>query len=240
MGVAYNNFARGGNKPHVTVSDQMGRVRATGEFGSGLRSVIQLAQERPSWKSLLPADYALQHPVPRSHSARMREYSFTNDKRLPGDGTNFPVFCTDSGATPVIWKRAIPRSAAILDSFKSLPEQTFGPSFDGPRRGHGAAETFGGIEGLARRCSPMALRRCHAIAAAMLSPLSGQLGGHRTRVHLPRTRHLLDSIRSVAESVASRGCVVHPQPCFFSTPCLMRRCRRSVLLPRSLRAAQAN
>ena len=135
-GVAYNNFARGGNKPHVTVSDQMAVFV---QFESAVRFEVghKKAQETiPAvarrFQGLL-SNILFLDPVP----ARMREYSFTNDKRLLGDGTNLSSVLhrlwgadADAGTEPFATQRA-----AILAFIQRRPEQDIaGLGFlDGPR-----------------------------------------------------------------------------------------------------------
>ena len=211
--VAYNNFSRGRNKPHVTVSDQMA-VFAQLESSVRFETTHKKAQETipevaKRFQSLL-SNILFLDPVP----ARMREYSFTNDKRLLGDGTNlssvlFRLWGGDVDATvePIATHRS-----AILEFIQSLPEQDIaGLGFlDGPRgevmvQLH---ETFGGMPASydASLLSDGTLRVL-AIAAAMLSAQEGSLVVIEeidNGVHPSRARHLLDSIRSIAEKRSLR------------------------------------
>ncbi|HNG82802.1 MAG TPA: AAA family ATPase, partial [Burkholderiaceae bacterium] len=86
-GVAYNNFARGGNKPHITVSDQMAAFTQLDSPASFQPSHKKAQEEIPKvaklYQSLL-ANILFLDPVP----ARMRDYSFANERRLQGDGAN--------------------------------------------------------------------------------------------------------------------------------------------------------
>lgn len=207
-GVAYNNFARGGTKPHVKVSDQMA-VFAQFESAARFEAGHKKAQETiPSiarrYQSLL-SNILFLDPVP----ARMREYSFTSDKRLLGDGTNL------SSVLHRLWVPTMrgPSSAVavqrrdILAFIQSLPEQDItGLSFlDGPRNEVMVQlqETFGGRT---RDCDASLLSdgtlRVLAVAAAMLSAPEGSLVVIEeidNGVHPSRARHLLDSIRRIAE-----------------------------------------
>ena len=207
-GVAYNNFARGRNKPHITVSDQMAvfaQLESAVSFNAGhkkAQEVIPAVAKR--YQSLL-SNILFLDPVP----ARMREYSFTNDKRLLGDGTNlssvlFRLWGADADATaePYVTQRT-----AILAFIQSLPEQDIaGLSFlDGPRGEVMVQlqETFGGTP-TAYDASLLSdgTWRVLAIAAAMLSAQEGSLVVIEeidNGVHPSRARHLLDSIRSIAE-----------------------------------------
>ena len=207
-GVAYNNFARGPNKPHVTVSDQMAvfaQLESSVRFEASHRKAQETIPEVSKRFQALLSNILFLDPVP----ARMREYSFTNDKRLLGDGTNlssvlFRLWGGDADATvePFVTQRA-----AILAFIQSLPEQDIaGLSFlDGPRGEVMVQlqETFGGSPTSydASLLSDGTLRVL-AIAAAMLSAQEGSLVVIEeidNGVHPSRARHLLDSIRSIAE-----------------------------------------
>ena len=207
-GVAYNNFARGGSKPHVIVSDQMAvfaqlesAVRFEASHKKAQESIPKVAKR---FQSLL-SNILFLDPAP----ARMRGYSFTDEKRLLGDGTNlssvlYRLWGTDvqSHVAPYLSQRT-----AILALIQSLPEQDIaGLSFLVGPRGEvmlQLLETFGG--------SPVAYDasllsdgtlRVLAIAAAMLSAPEGSLVVIEeidNGVHPSRARHLLDSIRSIAE-----------------------------------------
>ena len=207
-GVAYNNFATGPNKPQITVSDQMAvfaQLESAVSFKAGHRKAQELIPAVAKRYQTLLSQILFLDPVP----ARMREYSFTNDKRLLGDGTNLSSVLHrlwgaegQAQAEPFVTQRA-----AILAFIQSLPEQDIaGLSFlDGPRGEVMVQlqETFGGIPTSydASLLSDGTLRVL-AIAAAMLSAQEGSLvvieeidnGVHPSRAH-----HLLDSIRSIAE-----------------------------------------
>lgn len=207
-GVAYNNFARGGNKPHVTVSDQMAvfvQFESAVRFEAGHKKAQEAIPEVARRYQSLLSNILFLDPVP----ARMREYSFTNDKRLLGDGTNLSsvlhrLWGTDveAGSEPHATQRA-----EILAFIQSLPEQDIaGLSFlDGPRGEVMVQlqETFGG-KPTAYDASLLSdgTLRVLAIAAAMLSAPEGSLVVIEeidNGVHPSRARHLLDSIRSIAE-----------------------------------------
>lgn len=212
-GVAYNNFARGGNKPHVTVSDQMAvfvQFESAVRFEAGHRKAQETIPAVAKRLQTTLSNILFLDPVP----ARMREYSFTNDKRLLGDGTNLSsvlhrLWGSDLGVIDhgVIAEPYATQRQAILDFIQSLPEQDIsGLSFlDGPRGEVMVQlqETFGGTPRAydASLLSDGTLRVL-AIAAAMLSAPEGSLVVIEeidNGVHPSRARHLLDSIRSVAE-----------------------------------------
>jgi len=207
-GVAYNNFARGGNKPRVTVSDQMAvfaQLESSGRFEASHRKAQETIPEVSKRFQALLSNILFLDPVP----ARMREYSFTNDKRLLGDGTNLSsvLFRLWGGEAEAMVEPFVTQRAAILAFIQSLPEQDIaGLSFlDGPRGEVMVQlqETFGGTPTSydASLLSDGTLRVL-AIAAAMLSAQEGSLVVIEeidNGVHPSRARHLLDSIRSIAE-----------------------------------------
>ena len=207
-GVAYNNFARGGNKPHVTVSDQMAvfaQLESAVRFESSHRKAQETIPDVAKRFQSLLSNILFLDPVP----ARMREYSFTNDKRLLGDGTNLSsvLYRLWGGGGEAHSEPFVTQRAAILAFIQSLPEQDIaGLSFlDGPRGEVMVQllETFGGTPTPydASLLSDGTLRVL-AIAAAMLSAQEGSLVVIEeidNGVHPSRARHLLDSIRSIAE-----------------------------------------
>lgn len=206
--VAYNNFARGGNKPHVTVSDQMAvfvQLESAVRFEAGHKKAQAVIPSVAKRLQSTLSNILFLDPIP----ARMRDYSFTNDKHLKGDGTNLSsvlhrLWGKDDEATiePYLTQRQ-----AILSFIQSLPEQDIsGLSFlEGPRGEVmlQVRETFGGTpkDYDASLLSDGTLRVL-AIAAAMLSaPEDGLVVIEEidNGVHPSRARHLLDSIRVIAE-----------------------------------------
>ena len=207
-GVAYNNFARGGKKPHATVSDQMAvfvQFESAVRFEAGHKTAQDTIPTVAKRYQNLLSNILFLDPAP----ARMREYSYTNDKRLLGDGTNLSSVLhrlwgadADAGTEPYATQRT-----AILAFIQSLPEQDIaGLGFlDGPRGEVMVQllETFGG-KPTAYDASLLSdgTLRVLAIAAAMLSAPEGSLVVIEeidNGVHPSRARHLLDSIRSIAE-----------------------------------------
>ncbi|ASM78366.1 hypothetical protein VITFI_CDS2589 [Vitreoscilla filiformis] len=207
-GVAYNNFAKGGTKPHVTVSDQMAvftQLDSPARFEAGHRKAQEVIPVVARRYQRLLSDIVFLDPVP----ARMREYSFTNDRRLRGDGSHLSsvlhhLWGTDSQAhdEPVRSQRE-----EMLAFIQSLPEQEItGLAFLTGPRGEVMVqlqETFGG---LCRWVDASLLSdgtlRVLAIAAAMLSAPQGSLvvieeidnGVHPSRAH-----HLLERLRTLAQ-----------------------------------------
>lgn len=208
VSVAYNNFARGRNKPHVRCSDQLAiftQLTTPAPFDaahSTSKEVIpQVAALYERWLSAM----LFLDPVP----AMMRGYSFPSDKTLRGNGSNlsgvlFNLWGADVDADDPAFQR---NREDILLFIQSLPEQDIaGIDFIREPRGGVAvslAETFGGVP---RRYDASLLSdgtlRVLAIAAAMLSAQEGSLvvieeidnGVHPSRAH-----RLLEQIRTIAE-----------------------------------------
>lgn len=209
-GVAYNNFQRGRNKPHTTVSDQMAvfvQLEGSARFDEKHeRSQSVIPEVAKRYQSLLQ-DILFLDPAP----SRMRQYAFQTDTRLKGDGTNL---------SSVLYKLWGPHDAAtvtpeqqahreeILRFIRSLPEQDIlGLTFITTPRNEvlvAATESFGGQkqEFDASLLSDGTLRVL-AIASAMLSAPKGSLVVIEeidNGVHPSRARDLLERIRAVAQS----------------------------------------
>lgn len=211
--VAYNNFARGGTKPHITCSDQLAvftQLESAARFEAGHKKAQEVIPEVTGFYQHLLSNILFLDPAP----VKMREYSFTSDKRLLGDGTNLSSVLyrlwgkdMDAGKEPVASHRQ-----AILNFIQSLPEQNIieldfltGPRAEVMVR---LTETFGGEHRWydASLLSDGTLRVL-AIAAAMLSAVEGSLvvieeidnGVHPSRAH-----HLLSNIRAIAEQRSLR------------------------------------
>lgn len=85
--VAYNNYAKGGNKPHIPVSDQMAVFAQLDSPASFHANHKKAQQQIPTvckhYQEVL-SNVLFLDPVP----AKMRDFSFLADKRLGGDGAN--------------------------------------------------------------------------------------------------------------------------------------------------------
>lgn len=208
VGVAYNNFARGGKKPHVTCSDQaaiLTQLTSPATFEAShtesRRRIPPATRRLEQWLSAM----LFLDPVP----ARMREYAFPSDATLQGDGSNLSAVLFN------LWGRdeqtdTEPYSsqrAAILSFIQSLPEQDIaGIAFLEEPRGAKMVrltETFGGQtrDYDASLLSDGTLRVL-SIAAAMLSAPEDSLVVIEeidNGVHPSRARHLLQNIREIAE-----------------------------------------
>jgi predicted ATPase len=196
--VAYNNFARGGVKPKIACIDQQAvftqlttPARFWSEHKKSQERIPQAAGELQSaLESILFLD-----PSPR----RMRDYSFTVERTLQGDGSNVSAVLYE-----LCEKQQ--RKAEVLAFVQALPEQdildlTF---LKGPREEVMAqlTENFGGN---ARTYEAALLSdgtlRVLAVAAALLSVREGSLvvieeidnGVHPTRAKL-----LLENIQRIA------------------------------------------
>lgn len=212
-GVAYNNFARGGVKPHVTCSDQTAiftQLDSPTVFRPDHKQSRRVIPETVGKLQTWLANILFLDPAP----SQMRDYSFPSDGRLLGDGRNLSGVLFGlwgGGADPGDSAEAAHR-AAILAFIQSLPEQdirtlTF---LEEPRGGKlvELVETFGGTDRAydASLLSDGTLRVL-AIAAAMLSAPEGSLvvieeidnGVHPSRAH-----HLLAQIQTVAEQRSLR------------------------------------
>lgn len=208
VGVAYNNFARGGKKPHVTCSDQaaiLTQLTSPATFVSdhvaSRKQIPPVTRQLERWLSAM----LFLDPVP----PQMREYAFPSDASLQGDGRNlsavlFNLWGPDeqAGVEPFLSQRR-----AILGFIQSLPEQDIaGLSFlQEPRGGVmlKLTETFGGHtrDYDASLLSDGTLRVL-SIAAAMLSAPEDSLviiEEIDNGVHPSRARHLLQNIRDIAE-----------------------------------------
>jgi len=199
VSVAYNKFAQG-RRPHITCSDQMAifvQLDSPATFNAKHQQSQQVIPATVRDYQRVLENVLFLDPVP----ARMREYSFTTEKRLQGDGTNL------SSVLYRLWNEAAANQQAILDFIQSLPEQAItGIDFLTGPRGEVMVklqESFGATE---RYCEAALLSdgtlRVLAIAAAMLSATEGSLVVIEeidNGVHPSRAEHLLTSIRAIAE-----------------------------------------
>lgn len=199
VGVAYNNFARGGRKPHVTCSDQMAilsQLDSAARFENGHeKAQREIPRVTRGYISAL-TDMLFLDPVP----AGMRDYSFPNERRLRNDGANV------SAALYAIRNPRTKEIPGLLPLIRSLPEQDISriDFLNGPRGEVmlTVTETFGGNERTfdASMLSDGTLRVL-AVAAAMLSAAEGGvvvIEEIDNGVHPSRAKHLLESINEIA------------------------------------------
>ena len=207
-GVAYNNFLKGGNKPHIKVTDQMAvfaQLDSPASFHANHRKAQQeIPKVCKAYQALL-SNVLFLDPVP----ARMRDFSFLADKRLGGDGANL------SSVLYQLWmaedtsdeKTGQPARNELISFIQSLPEQDItGLDFLKGPRGDVMVQLIETFSGTPRRFEAALLSdgtlRVLAIAAAMLSAPEGSLVVIEeidNGVHPSRARHLLERIQAVAE-----------------------------------------
>lgn len=196
--VSYNNFARGGRKPIVTCTDQIGvmaQLESSARFETGHKKAqIEIPKTVRLFQQLLSNIFFLD-PVP----ALMRGESFS-DKQLRGDGSNL------TGVLNELWKEEEKR-AVIIEFIKSLPEQDVKELvFSEDRRGRvwmELVESFGGQD---RKWAVELLSdgtlRVLAIAAALLSAPEDSIviiEEVDNGVHPSRAKHLLATMRKQAQ-----------------------------------------
>lgn len=213
--VAYNNYARGGKKPHITCTDQAAiftqldspATFAAAHKASSERIPAAVKQLQKSLAAMLFLD-----PAP----ALMRNYTFPSDHALQGDGNNLSAVLHNLWGADHNKEIEAQRGQqepfrqqrqAILGFIQSLPEQNIaGLSFlEEPRGGVMLTlhETFGDQHRAydASLLSDGTLRVL-SIAAAMLSAEEGSLVVIEeidNGVHPSRARHLLNNIREIAQ-----------------------------------------
>jgi predicted ATPase len=207
-GVAYNNFSKGGNKPHIKVTDQMAvfaQLDSPASFHANHRKAQHdIPRVCKAYQALL-SNVLFLDPVP----AKMRDFSFLADKRLGGDGANLSSVLhglwTAGAASDV--PAGHPLRHELVSFIQSLPEQDIvGLDFlEGPR-GDVMVQLIETFSGSPRKFEAALLSdgtlRVLAIAAAMLSAPEGSLVVIEeidNGVHPSRARHLLERIQSVAE-----------------------------------------
>lgn len=220
VGVAYNNFARGGKKPHVTCIDQMAifsQLTSPATFSSNHKSSrkrIPLAahQIENTLSNILVLD-----PNPQL----MRGYAFPSDDKLRGDGSNISAVLYSLCGRPrpeaeikdkLESNGEISAASSLLSLIRSLPEQNIeGIKFIHEPRGGvmvSLVESFGQKqkEFDASLLSDGTLRVL-SIATALLSTPEGTMVVIEeidNGVHPSRAKHLLESIRNIAEERSLR------------------------------------
>lgn len=219
-GVAYNNFAKGPNKPHLTCSDQAAiftQLTSPATFDAVHKTsrerIPPIVKRIEQWLSAM----LFLDPVP----PRMREYAFPSDSLLQGDGRNlsavlYNLWGADQDKIVEVQRGEQEpyksQRQVILSFIQSLPEQDIAclSFLEEPRGGVMVklTETFGGQtrDYDASLLSDGTLRVL-SIAAAMLSAPEGSLVVIEeidNGVHPSRARHLLANIRDLAERRALR------------------------------------
>jgi predicted ATPase len=211
--VAYNNFSKGPNKPHITCIDQNAiftQLVSPATFDvkhhKAREKIPLITKSYLTWLS----NVLFLDPVP----ARMRDYSFRSDIRLLGDGRNLSSVLYHLWGEDINANKEPQRSnrANILSLVQSLPEQEIESLgfLHGPREEVMVqlVETFGGQdrEWEAALLSDGTLRVL-AIAAAMLSAPEDSLVVIEeidNGVHPSRAQHLLQQIQTIAQQRSLR------------------------------------
>jgi predicted ATPase len=196
--VAYNNFARGGKKPHVNCTDQiaiMNQLASSAMFESGHQKAQKEIPETTAKFQKLLEDTLFLDPVP----SLMRGDSYP-DKRLRGDCANL------SGVLFTLCK-SVESKKIIVDFIKSLPEQNITDiNFFEDKRGQVSLELVESFGGITRACKVELLSdgtlRVLAIAAALLSTPEGStvvIEEVDNGIHPSRAKQLLTTIREQAD-----------------------------------------
>lgn len=199
MTVAYNNFARGKNKPRISCVDEQPvflQLLTPARFGATHEKSQRVIPEAARRIEAALSGILFLDPSPRA----MRGYSFLSQKRLDGDGGNLSAILHDLTETRG-------ERDAVLNFVSDLPEQHIrGLGYLQGPRGEVMVkleESFGSDH---RWCEAALLSdgtlRVLAIAAALLSVPEGSLvvieeidnGVHPWRAH-----QLLHRIQSVSQ-----------------------------------------
>jgi hypothetical protein len=216
VGVAYNNFARGGKKPHITCIDQMPIFSQLVTPASISANHKKSRKEVPSVSRVLEellSNILFLDPNPQL----MRNYSFPAGEKLRGDGANLSAVLYDLCGQPDDEMEVsdfsdmldgIVAAPELLSLIQSLPEQNIeGISFIREPRGGvmvSLTESFG--DQLKRYDASLlsdGTLRVLSVAAALLSAPVGTMVVIEeidNGVHPSRAQHLLTSIRRIAEA----------------------------------------
>ena len=210
--VAYNNFARGGRKPQVVCIDQMAvlvQLQSSARFGGGQRTaqrvIPEVTKQYQGWLS----NIVFLDPQPST----MRDYSFTTDRTLSGDGANL------SGVLFNLCREKATRRE-VLQFIQALPEQDIRriDFIETPRSEAMVklTETFGGrkTEYDATLLSDGTLRVL-AIAAAVLSAPEGSIVVIEeidNGVHPSRAGQILSRLSRIAEERGLRVLISSHNP----------------------------
>ncbi|NQT86995.1 ATP-binding protein [bacterium] len=197
--VAYNNFAKGGNKPQIICTDQqlvLTQLGTPARFGDRhVRSQKEIPRVTQAFSGALRRSWFFE-AIP----GNMRGYADKEDIALSEDGSNL-------SAVLYFLCRELERGSDILEFIRDLPEQDIrGVGFIETDRGDvmvKLTETFAGRE---KDWDAAALSdgtlRVLAIAAAVLGAPQGSLVVIEevdNGVHPSRARKLLENIQRVAK-----------------------------------------
>lgn len=220
IGVLYNNFAKGKNKPRITCNDQFAvfvQLETPSLIsGSHAKSKDVIPKIARKYQMLL-SNMLFLDPIP----ARMRGYSFMSEKKLSGDGSNlssiiFNIFLAGPDYSGFFVSKdslAVDKNDkyyginTIYKFIQSLPEQDIAKiEFIKTQRGEvmlKLIESFGGeIRDFDATLLSDGTLRVLAIAAAMLSAKEESLVVIEeidNGVHPSRAGHLLANIQEIAK-----------------------------------------
>lgn len=198
--VAYNNFSTGQNKPQIVCTDQQAiftQLTTPARFEARHRkSQAEIPAAAGALVTTLSKMLFLD-PMP----VRMRDYSFTVERQLQGDGANVSAVLHNLCQAPG-------GKEQVLKFIKSLPEQDFGDLafLKGPRGEVMVqlVETFGG-QSASREAATLSdgTLRVLAVAAALHSVEEGAMVVIEeidNGVHPPRAKELIENIQRVARA----------------------------------------
>ena len=210
--VAYNNFARGGRKPQVVCIDQMAvlvQLQSSARFEGGQRTAQRVIPEVTTQYQGWLSDIVFLDPQPST----MRDYSFTTERTLSGDGANLSGVLFN-----LCREKRVKRE--VLQFIQALPEQDIKriDFIETPRSEAMVklTETFGGrkTEYDATLLSDGTLRVL-AIAAAVLSAPEGSIVVIEeidNGVHPSRAEQILSQISRIAEERGLRVLISSHNP----------------------------
>ena len=196
--VAYNNFARGGQKPRIACTDQqliLTQLGTPARFGKAhVRSQELIPLVTTAFRDSLSQMMFLD-PAPR----RMRGYSHPAERMLREDGRNLSSVLFDLCSNG--------HKAAVLDFIRALPEQDITDiSFVQTPRNEVMVQLRESFPGAHQLCDAPVLSdgtlRVLAIAAALLSAKEGSLvliEEIDNGVHPSRAKLLLDNIFRISK-----------------------------------------
>ena len=210
--VAYDNFARGGRKPQVACIDQMAvliQLQSSARFERGQRTaqraIPEVTKQYQDWLSSM----VFLDPQPST----MRDYSFTTERTMSGNGANL------SGVLYNLCREKVTEDE-VLQFIKALPEQDIrNIDFIETPRSEAMVkltETFGGKKTAydATLLSDGTLRVL-AIAAAVLSAPEGSvvvIEEIDNGVHPSRAEQILSRLSRVAEERGLRVLISSHNP----------------------------
>ncbi len=198
VGVAYDNFKRGGRKPRVNCTDQqslLSQLQSPARFQATHRKALRTVPSIARQYEVLLRNIALLDPRPR----QMRGYSFLNETRLDEHGSNLSAVLCNICADGAL-------NDQVLEFIRDVPEQDIERiDFIETERGEvmlKLVETFGGqrAEYDASQLSDGTLRILAVAAAVLSTPEQGLLVVEEidNGVHPSRVESLIARICSIA------------------------------------------